>query len=575
MPAMHVMNSPFYRMLLSTLAAVLIAPAFAQPTGESPQPEPSTSAESAEDAPSPDLPEVAPPTAAAAIPGIRSGAVVAVIPIEKMIYDFTLESLERRVERARALGATVIVIELDTPGGVAASAQKISKYLKALDLPTIAWVNNEAYSGGIMIAAACDAIVMSASSATGDCAPIVPGMDLSPTERAKALSPILTEFRDSAQQNGYDFSLFHAMCVLEIEVFQVEHKTTGQRRSVNQADYAVMVEGADPQNVAAPGDWVNRVMGSFTGSPQNQVGAPTVQVATETDRGQWRLVRRVHDGQTLLTLTQSEAIDVGLAVAIVSSEAELMQLLGAASITAVRMTWSEQLARFLTHPLTRVVLVMALLVGGYFELQAPGLGIGGAIALLALAGLLGGPLLAGLAQVWHIVVFLIGVVLLLIELFVLPGFGVFGVAGLVLMFLGLALSVVPSGLPAAQRWGALQQSVLWLLLGVFFSGIGFVFLTRYFGSVPIFTRLMLANPDPADLLPPGAAAPHVSGDEAVGAGRIAQGQVGRIVSPLRPIGRAEIEGQLVDVISEGDWLEVGQKVRVVSVQGNRIAVERA
>jgi len=529
------------------------------------------------DTPTPKPPaEVPLPTAAATIPGLRSGARVAVIPIEGMIYDFTLESLQRRVERARQLGATVIVLELNTPGGVVTSALKISKYIKSLDLPTLAWVNNEAYSAGILIASACDAIVMAPASATGDCAPIVPGKDLAPTERAKALSPILTEFRDSAQQNGYEYALFHAMCVLGIEVYKVQNRATGEIRLVNQADYAVMVEGADPNNVGASSDWVHRIFGSFTGSPKSYVGAPSVRVATDNDRGQWNLLKKVHDGQTLLTLTQAEAIDLGLAKALIPNEAELKQFLGAASILNVKLTWSEQLAAFLTNPIVRVVLVIALLLGGYVEFQAPGVGMGGIIAMIALAGLLGGPFLAGLAQVWHILLFLTGFILLMVEIFVIPGFGVAGISGLILMFAGLALSVVPSGggiLPPQEMWGMLQESVLWLLLGLIFSFVGFVFLTRHFGSVPLFNKLVLREPERAFPNEMPGAMPPVSGDDAVGAGRIRPGQTGHVITKLRPIGRAEIEGQPTDVICEGQWLEIGTPVRVISVQGNRIVVE--
>ncbi len=180
---------------------------------------------------------------------LPSGSDIAVIPVSGLIYDFTFESLERRVDKALDGGASLIVIVLDTPGGVVTSALKISKYIKTLNVPTVAWVHNEAYSAGIMLAAACDEIVMAKASATGDCAPIVPGMNLEPTERAKALSPILAEFRDSANANGYDYAMFHAMCVLGVEVYLVEKDDgSGERRLVNQADYAVMVLGASTQS---------------------------------------------------------------------------------------------------------------------------------------------------------------------------------------------------------------------------------------------------------------------------------------------------------------------------------------
>ena len=125
-----------------------------------------------------------PVTIAATQPAISTslptGANVALIRMEGLIYDFQLESLQRRADAAVAQGASLVVIEIDTPGGVAASALKISKHIKSMPVPAVAWINPEAYSAGIMIAAACDQIVMAPASATGDCAPIVPGMNLSP-----------------------------------------------------------------------------------------------------------------------------------------------------------------------------------------------------------------------------------------------------------------------------------------------------------------------------------------------------------------------------------------------------------
>lgn len=516
----------------------------------------------------------------AAGPGILpSGANVAVIRVEGLIYDFVLESLRRRVDRALQAGASVIVIELDTPGGTVDSALKISKYLKTLPVPTVAWVRHEAYSAGIMIAAACDQIIMAPASATGDCAPIVPGQDLSPTERAKALSPILEEFRDSATANGYDYALFQAMCVLGVEVYLVENVHTGQQRLVNQADYAVMVRGKE----------IADVIGSVGSTPADQVGGAGLTIATEADRGRWRLVRQIHDGRTLLTLNQDRALEAGLSQATVANEAELQQFLNANGVARVDQSWSEDLAGFLTSPIVKGILIVALLLGAYIEFQTPGIGVAGLIALLALVTLLGAPFLVGLAEVWHLIVFLIGLALLLIELVFIPGFGLLGIGGVVLMFIGLVFIGVPTSggssfgpfrLPPPPMWNRLIQSIIYLMAGGLVSFIGFYFITRYFGRVPLLNRLILQDEQPpAMALPSGATASesppamHVSGDEVLGQGRLRVGDVGRVTTGLRPAGRAEFDGQIVDVVSLGQWIEPDQPVRIVEIHGNRIVVD--
>lgn len=515
-----------------------------------------------------------------------AGANVAVIKIEGIIYDFTLTSLQRRVDRALAQGATVIVLELDTPGGVLTSALQIAKYIKSLQTPTIAWVNDDAYSAGVLIASSADAIVMAPSSATGDCAPIVPGQNLEPTERAKALSPLLAEFRDSADQNHYDFALFHAMCVLGVDVYEVRHKQTEQVRLVNQVDFRVMVQGVSPKTAASGSDgkgWLG--LGGPSGSTAADPGAAHLDVATEADRGQWDLVRKVHDGSTLLTLTQAEAVEVGLArSAKIRTQADLKQFLNAASVFDVEPTWSEGVAGWLTSPAVRAVLIIALLLGAYVEFQTPGLGLPGLVAVLALVALVGAPFLVGLAEIWHLLLILVGFILLMVEVFVTPGFGILGVSGIVMIIMGLALAVVPSSgggplpLPDPAAMEQLEISALWTLVGIIASVIGAFFLTKNLHRVPGLNRLVLASPttaqaDAAALGGPALA--QVSGGDVVGQGTLRVGERGVAVSPLRPAGQARFGDRLIDVATPGQWVQSGRPVVITEVEGNRVVVESA
>lgn len=516
-----------------------------------------------------------------------AGANVAIIDVEGLIYSFVLDSLERRIDRAVRDGASVIVIELNTPGGAVPDALRISKYIKALPVPTIAWVNNEAYSAGIMLASACDQIVMSPASATGDCAPILLGQEMAPTERAKALSPILEEFRDNAANNGYDYAMFHAMCVLGVELYQVKNKETGEEHVVNQIDYRVMVLGMSPETAAAPGRGLGGLFGlggSGGAADTTEVGAAALDIATDADRGQWELVKQVHDGRTLFTVNQSRALEIGLSQATIGSEAELQQYLGAKAVVRVPQTWSEDLAGFLTSPVVRAVLIMALLLGAYLEMQTPGVGVPGAIAAAALIILLGAPFVVGLAEVWHIVLFLIGLVLLIIELAFVPGFGLIGVAGLVMMFAGLVLSVVPTTggpsfgpirLPGPYMWDRLLVSSFSMILGLLASLVGFFVLTKYFGQLPLLSRLILDSPPAGAMASAGGLAIHVSGDEAIGGGTIDVGDLGESLTPLHPAGQAVIRGATVDVVTLGGWIDPNQRLKVVEVHGNRIVVEAA
>lgn len=527
---------------------------------------------------------------------LPSGSDIAVIPVSGLIYDFTFESLERRVDKALAGGASLIVIELDTPGGVVTSALKISKYIKTLNVPTVAWVHNEAYSAGIMLAAACDEIVMAKSSATGDCAPIVPGMNLEPTERAKALSPILAEFRDSASTNGYDYAMFHAMCVLGVEVYLVEKDDgSGERRLVNQADYAVMVSGASPQSQpsATPTPTPASVTSPGTSLPVvNNVGAVTLSLATDADRGAWRAVEvlpsgdkapggRIHDGKTLLTLNQTLAQDIGLSKAVIGSEADLKQHYRAATVVAIPQTWSEGLAAVLTSGWVRIILIIVLLVGAYMEMQAPGLSVPGAVAAVALVLLIGAPFIIGLAEVWHILLFVLGFIFVVIELVLTPTFGVLGVIGLMMMFMGVVLSVVPSSgpgwLPPPEMRQMMLSSMFITFFGLMASCVGFYYITKHFGKIPGLNRLILTTVQPsaeAVGLDASGQPIHVSGDEVLGVGVIEVGHEGVVLTELRPSGMARFGGQQIDVVSVGPFVEIGDTVKVVEVHGNRIVVDK-
>jgi membrane-bound serine protease (ClpP class) len=526
-----------------------------------------------------------------------SGANVAIIRVEGMIYDFVLDSLKRRVERAKRGGASMLVIELHTNGGLVETGLAINRYLRQQPLPTLAWVNDKAYSAGILIGAGCDRLVMAPAAATGDSAPIKPGKNLAPAERAKQLSPILNAYEASAKQNGYSYALFHAMCQLGVEVYAVRNPDTGEMKLVNQVDYALMVKGQPPRE----GVFQNLIGG---GGKTQKVGAVTRREAMQSDEGQWQPVTQltvngqtfnfpngqVHDGQTLLTLSAAKAQAIGLSQATIADDAALGKHLKAAKVQRVAQTWSENLAGFLVSPWVRIVLVIAMLVGAYLEFQSPGLGLPGAIAALALITLLGAPFVIGLADVWHIAVFLLGVGLLLVELILVPSFGLVGILGLLFMLVGLVMSVVPTGggsiAPPPGMYDRLLLSLLSILAGLGLSLVALYFLAKHFGSIPMLNRLVLhGRPEPthpdASLAMAGGGAVEapttgVSGAEALGAGHIQVGDTGRVsVTGLRPSGRAEINGQIVDVVSVGGWLEANKKIQVVEVHGNRIVVDTA
>jgi membrane-bound serine protease (ClpP class) len=515
---------------------------------------------------------------------VPSGGLVAVIEIDGPIfYDNQLDSLKRRTDRAIQDGADLIVFDLDTPGGRLDLALDISAYIRTLSVPTVAWVDDQALSAGILIGSACDELVMSRASLTGDCAPIIPGENLAPTERAKALSPLLAEFRANAADNyngttTTDYALFHAMCALGVEVYQVKHKITGEVRLVSQADYAVMVDGQSPVDAAG----IGQSSTSALDAPDElqRVGKPVVTVTDASEVGQWELVKQIHNGTTLLTMNEVESLDAGLSRATVSTEAELKTLYGAGTVQRYEETWSESLVAFLVNPMVRAALLLLGIVGLLLEYFSPGLFVPGIVGLAAFAVLIGAPFLVGLAQTWHLLLIVGGVALVVYEMFTMTTFGVLAVIGLLMFIAGLVLSGVQTasnGLPTA---GSARQIMITSLafVGAIVMTVPILFvMTKYFGSLPLLNKLVLTDSQTASLATAGGVqVPHqrVSGDEVVGGGNIKPGMTGIVTKTgLRPAGNIEIDDQLIDVTSSGGFVEAGTTVRVLEVHGSMIMVE--
>ena len=516
---------------------------------------------------------------------VPTGGLIAIVEVDGAImFDNQLDSLKRRTDRAIQDGADLIVFDLDTPGGALIIALDMSSYIRTLPVDTVAWVDNQALSAGILIGSACDELVMSRGSLTGDCAPIVPGQNLAPTERAKALSPLLAEFRANAADNyngstTSDYALFHAMCVLGVEVYQVRHKITGELRLVSQADYAIMVDGQSPIDAANIGKNTNN---SAINAPTEfqDVGKPIVTVTEAGEAGQWERVKQIHDGSTLLTMNEIEALDSGLSRATASSESDLKALYGAGSIQRYDETWSESLVGFLVNPYVRASLLLLGIVGLLLEYFSPGLFVPGIVGLTAFAVLIGAPFLVGLAQTWHLLLIVIGIGLVVYEMFTMTTFGVLAVLGLLMFMAGLVLTGVQTasnGLPVDGTSRQVMITSLSFVGAVVLTVPVLIVMTRYFGSLPLLNKLVLTDSQLASVATTnGAQMPHqrISGDEVVGGGKIKPGMTGLVTrTGLRPAGNIEIDGQLIDVTSTGGFVEAGTTVRVLEVHGSMIMVE--
>ncbi|HYF21197.1 MAG TPA: NfeD family protein [Ramlibacter sp.] len=265
----------------------------------------------------------------------------------------------------------------------------------------------------------------------------------------------------------------------------------------------------------------------------------------------------------LLTLSTEEALRLKFADFRAGSAQEALRLAGLsdADLRRVETNWAENVVRFLTHPMVSSLLISVGMLGIFLELRTPGFGLPGIAGVLSLGLFFWGHALAQLAGWEELLLLAAGVVLLALELLVFPGFGIAGVLGLLALAAGLVLSMAGAG-AAGPFLVSLAARVVFSLLAAIAVGL---FLLRFMTRLPWGRRLVLQTGLPA-------AEGYASAPER---DRAWLGRQGRALAMLRPAGFALIDGERVDVVSDGEPIEAGTAVEVVRVDGNRIVVRRA
>jgi len=462
-----------------------------------------------------------------------------VLTCTKMIDDGLFQSLKRRTQEALDDGADYLIFEISTYGGLVKSGDDISKLMldTSAYAQTIAYVRTEAISAGAMISVSCQDIIMREHTTLGDCAPIVMGGTLEGVEREKTESFIRAIFQKCAKANNYPEALLKSMVSMKLEVYQVKNNQTSQFEYFDTNDLPT-----DPNLYAL------------------------------TDK---KLV--VKDDE-LLTVDAETALAYGIARAVVKDQSGLLSFIevrdGVTFETSPQIlepNWSEQMVRTVSHPTITGILVTIALLGLYMEFSSPGLGLPGLAAVICFVILIGSKYLVGLANWIEIAVFVLGILLLLIEVFVIPGFGIAGIAGILCIIGGafgmlLRNDVGPIPWPQdAMDWQGLKLG----LQGVLFGLVGFVFLavllTRYMPQIGFLSGLILV---PKALAHEGAD----TETSTVSLPPLTEGDIGVVVTQLHPTGRVRFGDQLRDCVTQGDLVEPEAQVTIMSIHGNRIVV---
>jgi len=440
----------------------------------------------------------------------ESPSKVYVVPIREDIMPPLTYLVRRGVKEAMEAKAELLIIDMDTHGGRLDVTEEIMEILDKFDGRIVTYVNDKAISAGAIISFATDRIYMAPGGLIGDAAPIFAGGgEIPETAAEKAKSFLTARLRAYAEENGHNSEVADAMVRMEKKL---------------------VIDGE-----------------------------------VLCDEGE------------LLTLTASEAArEYGdpkqylLSAGTVENLDELYKVLGAdkAEKVVIEATGAETLARWIN--MIAPILMMIGLAGLYIEYKTPGFGVFGIVGILAFLIYFFGGYVAGLSGVEWLVVFFVGVALIAVELFVLPGTIFIGLGGFALIIVSLIMAGVDMypdmpAVPSFETVGeslhrSLQNMIVGLLGGVLacYGLSKWLPRSRYYSSV---------------------VSMGVSGVESVleieAEKQIRVGQVGEALSQLRPGGKAKFGDEIIDVISSGEILEPGTRVKIIRHSGADPVVEAA
>lgn len=417
------------------------------------------------------------------------------------VYTFKIDgdidpAMNRRVklalEEAEKADVSLIVIEMDTYGGVVTDADEIRTMILENEIPTFVFINKDAASAGALISIACDSIYMAPGSSIG-AATVVNGAD-GAAAPDKYQSYMRSMMRSTAEAKGRNPRIAEGM-----------------------VDEKIEIEG-------------------------------------------------IKSAGSVITFSVSEAIKHGFCEGEYGSIQAILkaQNLENAEIVSYQESSVEKIISFFLTPAISGVLILIIIGGIYFELQTPGVGFPLVAAIIATALYFIPYYLSGLTENWEILIFFAGIILLAIELFVIPGFGIFGVLGIVFIISGLVLGMVPNQdfnfdfVPASQLFAALLTVILASL-----ASVGLVFwLTPKVNDWGAFRHVTLATTQDRNL---GYTSSFYSSE--------LLGRTGVVHSRLRPSGKVEIEGEIYDAYSRGEFIDQGEKIIVISTEGTSLKVK--
>lgn len=426
------------------------------------------------------------------------------IDIKKEINKTSQIYLSKGLHEAQKIGADAVLIHLNTYGGLLEAADSMRTEILYSPIPVYVFIDNNAASAGALISIACKNIYMRKGASIGAATVVNQTGEGMPDKYQSYMRAMM---RATAEAHGHD----------------------------------TIISGRDTTF-----KWIRD---------------PKIAEAMVDDRV---VIPNLIDSGKTLTFTTEEAIKWGYCEGSAESVDEVITKYlqyDKYELKSFTPSWVDNLKGFLMNPIFQSLLIMIIIGGIYFELQTPGIGFPSAAALLA-ATLYFAPLyIEGLAANWEILVFLIGLILIAFELFVVPGFGITGISGTILIITGLTLALVNNvNFNFEYVTNAeIGRSIIVVLIGLTFGFGGMIWLSSRIGTKGILRKVALE----ADL-EAATASPVLSG---------LIGKTGVAATDLRPSGKVIIDDDIYDGVSKSGFIEKGTQVMVVHFENAQVYVE--
>ena len=475
------------------------------------------------------------------------------ISIEGPITGELVEKTRRRVARALRARATVIVFELRCQGGDSDSANELGRFIASINddrpedpVETIAYVTSVARNLAAFPAFGCNKIIMQRAPN---------GVDANPDDGDDSTSgeARLGDFGMYLRENK------------NLERIIGDHLADLAARQLYPAEVARALTRADLQVVAA--------------EPAMGAGGRTFLTKDEfeKDTKKWRVLEWVKpwhqearfEGKPLtLSATQAEQLDIASAHVKDLDELYKIEGLEPTQVKVAESDWLDGLGDFLRDPWTSMILIMVAITCLMLELKMPGVGLPGVVAAICFVLFFWAhSQLHGQITWLAILLFVLGLILIGMEIFVLPGFGVTGISGTLLVLASLGLVVYGHWPRSGSEWIGFGNKLAPFGVSMLGSLLGVILVIRYLPHIPVLNRLMLRpGAEPGEEEVEEDWHQHAELQALIGA-------IGVAATPLRPAGKTQFGEAFVDVVAEGGYIMPGTRVRVIEVEGGRVVVK--